>query len=102
MTAVPIVGVADAGGIAAACAETGFFVVAEHGLDLDAVFDAARRFFALPVAAKERSAMVDDNGYAGIGSRRAGSKEMMDIGLTGFSRWPELDGFRAAVESYSA
>ena len=32
--------------------------------------------------------MVADNGYAGIGSRRAGAKEMMDIGLTGFDRWP--------------
>ena len=100
-TAVPIVEVGATDDIAAACAETGFFVVADHGLDLGPIFDAARCFFALPLEAKERSAMVDDNGYAGVGSRRAGSKEMMDIGLTGFDRWPELDGFRAAVESYS-
>lgn len=99
---VPIVDVGATGDIATACAETGFFVVADHGLDLDPVFDAARRFFALPVEVKERSAMVDDNGYAGIGSARAGSKEMMDIGLTGFDRWPELAGFREAVEAYSA
>jgi isopenicillin N synthase-like dioxygenase len=66
------------------------------------LFDTARRFFALPLAAKERCAMVADNGYAGIGSARAGSKEMMDIGLSGFDRWPELAGFREAVEAYSA
>ena len=44
--------------------------------------------------------MVDNNGYAGIGSARAGGKEMMDIGLDGFDRWPHLDGFREAVERY--
>lgn len=101
-TRVPIVAPDATDDIARACAETGFFVVADHGIDLGPIFDAARRFFALPLAAKERVAMVDDNGYAGIGSPRAGDKEMMDIGLTGFDRWPDLPGFRAAVESYSA
>ena len=99
---VPIVDVGATQDIAAACAETGCFVVAAHGLDLDPVFGAARAFFALPPAVKERSAMVDDNGYAGIGSRRAGAKEMLDIGMQGFDRWPEVAGFRAAVEAYSA
>jgi isopenicillin N synthase-like dioxygenase len=99
---VPIVQVGATDDIATACAETGFFVVAEHGLELDPVFDVARRFFALPLEEKERSAMVDVNGYAGVGSARAGSKEMMDIGLTGFDRWPDDAGFRAAVEAYSA
>lgn len=99
---VPIVAPDATADIATACAETGFFVVVDHGIDLAPIFDAARRFFALPLEAKERVAMVDDNGYAGIGSRRAGDKEMMDIGLSGFDRWPDLPGFRAVVESYSA
>src|SRR5690606_9024099 len=74
---VPIVAPDATADIATACAETGFFVVVDHGIDLAPIFDAARRFFALPLEAKERVAMVDDNGYAGIGSRRAGDKEMM-------------------------
>jgi isopenicillin N synthase-like dioxygenase len=98
---VPVVGVDAVADIAAACAGTGCFVIADHGLDLGPIFAAARSFFALPAAEKERSAMVDDNGYAGIGSARAGAKEMMDIGRTGFDRWPDLDGFRATVEAYS-
>ena len=90
--------------VAAACADTGFFVVVDHGLDdeLDAAFAAARRFFALPSEAKERSAMVGNDGYAGIGSRRSGGKEMLDIGLASFERWPDLEGFRAAIERYQA
>jgi isopenicillin N synthase-like dioxygenase len=87
-----------------ACVGTGCFVVVGHGLDdeLGRAFEAATRFFALPTAVKERSAMVDDNGYAGVGSGRAGGKEMMDIAVDGFDRWPDLDGFRDAVERYQA
>jgi isopenicillin N synthase-like dioxygenase len=99
---VPIVDVGATEDIAAACADTGCFVVAAHGLDLDPVFAAARAFFALPLDVKQRSAMVDDNGYAGVGSPRAGSKELLDIGRRGFDRWPDVAGFRAAVEAYSA
>ena len=88
--------------IGAACERSGFFVVVGHGLDaeLAQLFERAAAFFALPSVVKERSAMVDNNGYAGIGSARAGGKEMMDIGLDGFDRWPHLDGFREAVERY--
>ena len=46
--------------------------------------------------------MVGNDGYAGIGSRRSGGKEMLDIGLASFERWPDLDGFRAAIERYQA
>ena len=90
--------------IGSACSHSGFFVVIGHGLDTELVdvMDVARRFFALPVAIKERTAMVDNNGYAGIGSARAGGKEMLDIGLTGFHRWPDLPGFRDVVERYQA
>jgi isopenicillin N synthase-like dioxygenase len=104
---VPLIDLAAPDGperVAAACTRTGFFVLSEHGLDaeLAAAFDAARRFFALPVAVKDRSAMVGNDGYAGIGSRRAGGKEMLDISLDGFHRWPALDGFRDAVERYQS
>ena len=47
--------------------------------------------------------MVDNNGYAGVGSARAGGKEMMDIGLGGFDRWPPTStGSATAVERYQA
>ena len=98
---VPVVGVGATEDIAAACVDTGFFAVADPGLDLAPVFDAARAFFALPAAVKERSAMVDDNGYAGIGSARAGSKEMLDIGRA-FDQWPDVPGFRGVMEAYGA
>ena len=90
--------------VAAACRDTGFFVVADHGLDdqLDATFAAARRFFALPLVDKQRSAMVGNDGYAGIGSARSGGKEMLDIGMSTFDRWPDVDGFRAAIERCQA
>jgi isopenicillin N synthase-like dioxygenase len=101
-TTVPVVTVADVGAVAAACAGTGFFVLADHGIDLAPIFASARSFFALSTVEKERSAMVADNGYAGIGSARAGAKEMMDIGRSGFDRWPAVTGFRRAVEAYSA
>jgi len=99
---VPVVDVGATADVAAACAGTGFFVVADHGIDLAPIFAAARSFFALPEAEKERSAMVADHGYAGIGSARAGAKEMMDIGVGGFDRWPELPGFRDVVTAYTA
>ena len=88
--------------IDAACVGTGFFVVVGHGLDLDPIFAAAHRFFALPDADKARSAMVGNNGYAGPDSPRTDGKEMLDIGLNGFERWPALPGFRDTVARYQA
>jgi isopenicillin N synthase-like dioxygenase len=86
----------------AACTATGFFVAVEHGVEreLEAIFAAARRFFALSMVDKQRSAMVGLNGYAGPETKRAGGLEMLDIGLAGFRRWPALAGFRDAVERY--
>jgi len=88
--------------IGSACTTTGFFVVVGHGIaaEMAAVFDAAHRFFSLPLADKTRSAMVDNQGYAGVGSVRSDRKEMLDIGLHGFARWPDVAGFRQAVEHY--
>jgi isopenicillin N synthase-like dioxygenase len=88
----------------AACTATGFFVAIAHGVEreLEEVFIAARRFFAVPRADKERSAMIGLNGYAGPESRRAAGTEMLDIGLVGFDRWPAIPGFRETVERYQA
>ena len=57
---VPLIDLADPevpDRVAAACAGTGFFALTQHGLDaeLTAVFEAARRFFSLPEADKDRS-----------------------------------------------
>ena len=47
--------------------------------------------------------MVGNDGYAGIGSRRSGGKEMMDIGLAELpSAGPTSTGSGAAVERYQA
>ncbi|MDQ3175973.1 MAG: 2OG-Fe(II) oxygenase [Actinomycetota bacterium] len=87
----------------AACVESGFFVVVGHGVDeqMNAVFDAARRFFAMPADAKLAVAMRDDrNGYVPLGASRTGDKEMFDIGFDGSGRWPDVSGFRTAVLDY--
>lgn len=87
----------------AACVNSGFFVVTGHGLDdeLMAIFAAARSFFALPADEKQRVAMVGDEGYVPIGGRRAGAKEMYDVGyFSGAAPWPRLDGFREVIERY--
>ncbi|MDQ3310610.1 MAG: 2OG-Fe(II) oxygenase [Actinomycetota bacterium] len=87
----------------AACVESGFFVVVGHGVDeqMNAVFDAARRFFAVPPDAKLAVAMRDDrNGYVPLGASRTGDKEMFDIGFDGSGRWPDVSGFRTAVLDY--
>src|SRR5687768_7023339 len=102
---------ADPGGDAAApviaaiheaCTDTGFFVVTGHGVDDDvaSIFGTARAFFGQPQSAKDRSAMVGIDGYLARGTSRAGDKEMFDIGLDSFDRWPDLVGFREGVMSY--
>jgi len=91
--------------IDAACVESGFFVVVGHGVDeqMRVVFDAARRFFALPADAKDNVAMRDDrNGYVPRGAARTGDKEMLDIGFDGSARWPDVPGFRALVLDYQS
>lgn len=86
----------------AACIETGFFVVTGHGLDdeMTSVFDAARSFFGLDQDAKDRSGMVGIDGYLPLGAPRSGGKEMFDVGLGGFDRWPDLGGFRDTITRY--
>ncbi|MET0145184.1 MAG: 2OG-Fe(II) oxygenase family protein [Ilumatobacteraceae bacterium] len=103
---VPVVDIADVeravDPIARACSRTGFFAAVGHGLDVEipSIFAAAHSFFGQSTPTKERSAMIANNGYAGLGSARAGGKEMFDVALAGYQRWPELTGFRGAVEQY--
>lgn len=90
------------GAMHAACVDTGFFVVTGHGLDDDvaSIFARAGHFFGQPQADKDRAAMVGNDGYLARGSARAGDKEMFDIGLGPYDRWPDLRGFREGVMSY--
>jgi isopenicillin N synthase-like dioxygenase len=111
-----------------ACVRTGFFYIANHGIAAalrTRLFADTQRFFAQPLAFKERVAIVKgegQNGYSGIGSQRfdpamaADNKESMYIGvehacdqssplagtpLHGPNRWPDLlPGWREAVVTY--
>lgn len=121
---------AAASAIHRACRETGFFYITGHGVDpalTAGQIDAAKRFFALPAAAKQAVAIARSpwrRGYEGVGAQMldAGSapdlKESFAIavehdaddplvrgGVTGLgpNQWPEdLPGFRDQMESYQA
>lgn len=102
----PLVSLADGGlpaKIGEACARTGFFVVVDHAIDaaLAPVFDIAQRFFGQSDDVKQRSAMVGNEGWAGVGSRRGDGKEMYDVSPSP-PHWPALAGFREAIERYQA
>ncbi len=113
---------------AKAYGETGFGYIINHGIDpalRRAVFDAARRFHALPEAVKPAIALNHSHrGYIAINTstdvtsdlaevtkpNQSASFMMMredaeadpEIYLSGPNQWPELDGFRAACEAYVA
>ena len=112
----------------AACMETGFFYVADHGVDATScagIFAEARRFFDLPLAMKERVGIVkgaSQNGYSGIGGQQLDAatgpdnKESMYLGVDRLpddplvlartplhdpNPWPDfLPGWRQAVLAY--
>jgi len=112
--------------IDAACRGIGFFAITGHGVAgelLDGVLDVARQFFAQPLAHKNSLAIeLSDHhrGYAGVEGEllqpglRADYKETLDFGpevplddpqrspLEGPNQWPDLPGFRDAVEAYQA
>ncbi|WP_420446591.1 isopenicillin N synthase family dioxygenase [Candidatus Poriferisodalis sp.] len=110
--------------IDAACRGIGFFAVTGHrvaGELLEGVLTVTREFFAQPLAHKNSLAIESSDhhrGYAGVEGEllepglRADYKETMDFGpeiplgdprrspLEGPNQWPDLPGFRAAVEAY--
>lgn len=109
--------------------EYGFLSIVNHGLDpvlrRDA-FAQAARFFALPLEEKRRSTMDTEGlfanrGYDGLGSRQLDERTLPDLmesfmlgvdlapddplvvagtPMHGPNRWPELDGFRPAIDAY--
>ncbi len=111
-----------------ACREIGFFYVVKHGIPestRDAMFAAAREFFALPVAAKEQYSIKrspHNRGYIALeGERldeaapRADYKEAFNVGLElaadhpevlagkpfrGINLWPALPHWRETVLTY--
>jgi isopenicillin N synthase-like dioxygenase len=93
-----------------ACLDTGFFIAAGHGLDdrIEAVFDAARRFFALPQADKEQVPRLERYGYVPHSStaidttRQSPNTEYLDLGLANEIQLPDLEGFEQAVRNYQA
>lgn len=113
-----------------AYSEHGFAYIAGHGIDpalIDGVFEASRRFHALPRAAKMEVALDRNHrGFIPIDTstdrnsklaevtkpnqsesfmmmREAGANDpdvLTDVFLAGANRWPELQGFRKAVTAY--
>ena len=138
MTAIPHLSLAGtdgpgglrrfAAGMAAAYGETGFAYVGGHGIPaavVDALFDASRRFHALPRPAREAIAVNRHHrGYiaSGTATDRASSVEAATRPnlsesfiklfepppgrkawpLDGPNQWPDLAGFRAAVAAFEA
>jgi isopenicillin N synthase-like dioxygenase len=110
-------------GVGLALEDIGFFAVAGHGVDEDltrAAYDAARAFFALPQAAKDRYHLAHakgQRGYTGFGTekakdaRTADLKEFWQVGRVGVADdhpvhrpygpnlWPdaEVAGFHRAI-----
>lgn len=110
------------------CRDTGFFLLADHGIDetmVSKAFEQAQEFFALDAAEKEPldiSLSPHNRGYARIGSEsldeKSGvmdTKEAFNIGLDlpaddprvvagepfrGVNLWPDLPEFREAMLAY--
>lgn len=111
---------------AKAYGETGFGYVTNHGVDpalRTAVFEASKRFHALPEVKKQAIALDKTHrGYIAINTstdvnsdlaevtkpNQSASFMMMredavadpDVYLSGPNKWPELEGFREACEAY--
>ncbi len=111
---------------AAAC-DTGFLYISHHGIGEQTIanaYDAARRFFALPESEKLRYYIglssnhrgyvpfFEQGAYADEGKRRYEAFDMaVDLAeddpdyllghpMIGPNIWPEVDGFRHAIETY--
>lgn len=115
---VPVIDIAelDSAGahqaIERACRDWGFFQVTNHGIDeaaIDALFDAAHNFFALPPDTKRRILRSAENPWGfydrELTGNRQDRKEVFDYGPgegDGLAaRWPdEPAAFRDAVLAY--
>ena len=106
--------------IAAACRDWGFFQVTGHGIatnEIEALWQAVRGFFALPLADKRRLLRSKDNplGYFDreLTKNARDLKEIIDfgpdlrngeaVGPDGENRWPDEDalpGFRATMTGW--
>lgn len=110
----------------AAYSSTGFGYIEDHGIPsdlIDAVFEASRQFHALPLAEKMAIAVDSSHrGYIAINTatdvnstlaevtkpNQSASFMMMredaaadpDVYLSGPNRWPDLPGFRDALNRY--
>ena len=110
----------------AAYAISGFGYLINHGIDqtlIDAVFEASRRFHAMPMADKQRIAVNRSHrGYIALGSstdvttdlatvtkpNQSASFMMMRedaaadpaVYLSGPNQWPDLPDFRPVLETY--
>jgi len=112
-----------------ACRETGFFLLADHGIPqalIDDTFSAADTLFALPEAVKAEFSIYKsphNRGWTGEGSEnlddssdQVDRKEAFNVGLDlaaddprvlagepfrGVNVWPDLPGFRETVMDYS-
>jgi isopenicillin N synthase-like dioxygenase len=105
----------------------GFFYLTGHGIDsalISAVFGGAHRFFALPVAEKQRQSIrlsPHNRGYVGLRgesldpARGADNKEAYNVGLElppddpgvlagepfrGVNLWPDVPGWRETMLAY--
>jgi len=138
---VPVIDIAALGGdpaaeaaviaaIRAACEATGFFYIANHGIApalVADIFGQSRRFFALPLAARQAVALTKSRNYRGYlpfgarGENRERPPDLLEsfnmgrelgpddasvaagIPLHGPNQWPDdLPGFRAGVLAYYA
>jgi isopenicillin N synthase-like dioxygenase len=117
------------GAIGKACREIGFFYAVGHGVDeaqIAAVYAEAKRFFALPVAEKEKIAIERSachRGWFRLGGENLDPakqaegdfKEGLKIGrdlplnhervlaglpLHGPNQWPDLPGWQAVMQGY--
>jgi isopenicillin N synthase-like dioxygenase len=116
--------------IGRACEDIGFLYIADHGVPqalIDAIFAEARRYFALPLAAKMRNHIKKSPHYRGyfplkeektdvtaMGDLKEGFDLMRELGpddldvragkpLHGPNQWPGgLPGFRDTVLAYYA
>ena len=122
--------IAPAEAIGRACRESGFFYIKNHGIPqelIDRVYESARRFFALPVEEKEKSAIEHSTCHRGwfrvgaenldpakqtqSGDFKEGFKIGRDLPLThervaaglplhGPNLWPDLPGWRETMQDY--